>query len=77
MRILRTFTVKRVSADGLVSLEDGVLVGREYVIDIDTALTVQMFNVEFGIHHEKQIVDTVNVEGRRTGWLPVELLALD
>lgn len=69
-------TIGQATKDGLVQLEDGVPVGREYLVDLHTLRVATLFNVDKQVSHVKTIVNTVGPTGEFNGWLPVELLDL-
>lgn len=75
--LVRTRTTRQATVDGLVQLGDGVPIGREYLIDLDSLRVAPLFNVDQQVSHVKTVVDTIDKRtGRRSGWLPVELLEM-
>lgn len=71
MTVVKAALIALRTADGLVECGEGVEVGREYLVDVDTRRTVQLFNFEHGCRHTKEIINAVD-----GAWLPMELLRL-
>jgi hypothetical protein len=75
--LVRARTTRLAAADGLVPLEAGVPVGREYLIDLRSLRVATLFNVDQQVSHVKTVVDIMDeATGHRSGGLPVELLEM-
>jgi hypothetical protein len=71
MRIVKAKLIKLITDDGLFSLEDGIPLGKEYLVDYDSMHIAQGRNVEKNVDWEKMII--CDVFG---GWMPIELLEI-
>jgi len=70
MAIVTATLARRISADKLCEMEEGVVLGKVYRVDLATRRPALMFNTEYRITHIKEIIN-VYPNG---GWLPYELL---
>lgn len=71
MTLVKARLAKLATDDGLVEFKDGVELGREYLIDLDSKQRCWMRNFDRNVRHEKELVYADN--GR---WLPFECLEL-
>lgn len=70
MKIVKARLVKRATADGLLEFMPQVPIGKIYEIDIKSRRLTDMFNIEQGLRHSKEVVN----EAHGGGWLCMELL---
>lgn len=68
----------RMTSDGLCEMSPGGVVGKAYLVDLDSVREVRLFNKEWHVMHEKVIIDTLHCHecGAPAGWLPCELLQI-
>lgn len=72
MRLARYRLVKLATADGLCTFHDDVVLGKVFVLDMDSVREVELLNHKHGVRHRKVILHTPD-----TGhWLPLECLEL-
>jgi hypothetical protein len=64
--------IKTNTDDGLLPLRPGVAIGDKFLVDLDTRQRSVLLNNEYGITHEKELVQ----EAETGGWLPVECVQL-
>lgn len=73
-RLGRARLVKQQTDDELVSVNDGVPLGREYVVDLNSRQRHKLFNVPSGRFHEKEMIEAV--DGDEWAWYAAELLEI-
>lgn len=75
--IQRVTLVKRRTEDGLVELQDDVILGKSYLIREETIRIAHGYNLIKDKKWSRMIVDVIDVDGKTTGWFPTELLQID
>lgn len=67
MKIVKAKVIKLESDDGLVKFDS--YIGKEYIVDVDEVVDVELISIEKETKHKKKMV--LDVQG---GYIPVELL---
>ncbi len=75
--IVQARLTKLSTADGLVAMKEDAdaLVGKIYLVDLDTKRMATLHNIDRNVLHQKEIVSALNDDGS-TGWMPLEMLEL-
>lgn len=78
MRLAMAITVRRVTADGLCELRDGVPLGLNYLVDLDSMREADIYNTEHDVLHVKEVVTVVDDQPPHgsLGWLPTEVIKI-
>lgn len=69
--------IRRKTDDGLVEMNDNVMLGVIYRVDLDSMRVESFFNHVYKKNHEKMIVDSLTEAGEVDGWLAVDLLRIE
>ena len=69
MKIVKAKLVKLITDDGLVSVEDDVEIGKEYLVDLDSMHVCEGYN-----HELDEIWSRLIIYDAFGGWLPRELI---
>ena len=69
--------IRLATDDGLVVMNENVLIGTVYLVDLDSERLGWFFNQIRKVNHQKLIVDSLTVSGEVDGWLPVDLLRIE